>query len=94
MTLFFVKIISPLFFFTAKDSFYHLGYRAGIGIAKAAVEAESWKQLQQQLEADGTFFNINQLQQEKIIKHETSLFKILSSIEMINREQHVTNKKQ
>ena len=75
---------------TAKDSFYHLGYRAGIGIAKAAVEAESWKQLQQQLEEDGTFFNINQLQQEKIIKHETQLPVLTKNSITANSEELAT----
>ena len=77
-------------FLLYKDSFYHLGYRAGIGIAKAAVEAESWKQLQQQLEADGTFFNINQLQQEKIIKHETQLPVLTKNSITANSEELAT----
>ncbi len=75
---------------TAKQSFYHLGYRAGIGIAKAAVKAESWKQLQQQLEEDGTFFNINQLQQEKIIKHETHLPVLTKNSITANSEEIAT----
>ncbi len=75
---------------TAKQSFYHLGYQAGIGIAQAAVKVESWKQLQQQLEADGAFFNINQLQQDKNIKHETKLPVLTKNNITANSEEVIT----
>lgn len=75
---------------TARQSFYHLGYQAGIGIANAAIKADSWKQLQQQLEADDAFFSINHLQQEKTIKHETLLPVLTKNCITANTEAFTT----
>lgn len=75
---------------SAKKSFYHLGFLAGYGIAQAAVKVEDWKQLQQQLEVDGAFFNINHLLHEKNINHETILPVLTKNIITANSEEYTT----